>query len=55
MKFKVPITDYISSPPVYEEKVLADIAAQDAPAFAAIVEVAKKALQAKPAATLAKA
>ena len=26
MKFKVPITDYISSPPVYEEKVLADIA-----------------------------
>ena len=26
MRFKVPITDYISSPPVYEEKVLADIA-----------------------------
>ena len=26
MKFKVPITDYISSPPVYEEKVLADVA-----------------------------
>jgi C-terminal binding protein len=26
MKFKVPITDYISSPPVCEEKVLADIA-----------------------------
>jgi large subunit ribosomal protein L20 len=38
-----------------DRKVLADIAAQDAPAFAAIVEVAKKALQAKPAATLAKA
>ena len=26
MKFKVPITDYVSSPAVYEEKVLADIA-----------------------------
>src|SRR3954471_14168639 len=38
-----------------DRKVLADIAAQDAPAFAAIVEVAKKALAAKPAATLAKA
>ncbi len=38
-----------------DRKVLADIAAQDATAFAAIVEVAKKALSAKPAATLAKA
>jgi hypothetical protein len=35
--------------------VLADLAAQDAPAFASIIEVAKKALSAKPAATLAKA
>src|SRR5512147_1502706 len=26
MKFKVPITDYISSPAVFEEKILADIA-----------------------------
>jgi D-3-phosphoglycerate dehydrogenase/C-terminal binding protein len=26
MKFKVPITDYVASPAVYEEKVLADIA-----------------------------
>ena len=38
-----------------DRKVLADIAAQDAPAFAAIVEVAKGALKNKPAATLAKA
>jgi len=38
-----------------DRKVLADIAAQDAAAFASIVEVAKKALSAKPAATLAKA
>jgi large subunit ribosomal protein L20 len=38
-----------------DRKVLADIAAQDAAAFGAIVEVAKKALKAKPAATLAKA
>lgn len=38
-----------------DRKVLADIAAQDAAGFAAIVEVAKKALSAKPAATLAKA
>jgi large subunit ribosomal protein L20 len=37
-----------------DRKVLADIAAQDAAAFASIVEVAKKALGAKPAATLAK-
>lgn len=26
MKFKVPITDYVASPAVYEEKVLADVA-----------------------------
>jgi large subunit ribosomal protein L20 len=38
-----------------DRKVLADIAAQDAAAFASIVEVAKKALSAKPTATLAKA
>ncbi len=38
-----------------DRKMLADIAAQDAPAFAAIIEVARKALSAKPAATLAKA
>jgi large subunit ribosomal protein L20 len=38
-----------------DRKILADIAAQDAPAFASLVEVAKKALSAKPAATLAKA
>lgn len=38
-----------------DRKVLADIAAQDAPAFAAIIEVAKAALKNKPAATLAKA
>jgi len=38
-----------------DRKVLSDIAAQDAPAFAAIVEVAKNALKNKPAATLAKA
>jgi large subunit ribosomal protein L20 len=38
-----------------DRKVLADIAAQDAAAFAAIIEVARKALSAKPAATMAKA
>ena len=38
-----------------DRKVLADIAAQDAPAFAELVNVAKNALKAKPAATLAKA
>jgi large subunit ribosomal protein L20 len=38
-----------------DRKVLADIAAQDAAAFAAIIEVAKAALKNKPAATLAKA
>jgi large subunit ribosomal protein L20 len=38
-----------------DRKVLADIAAQDATAFAEIVKVAKKALSEKPAATLAKA
>jgi large subunit ribosomal protein L20 len=38
-----------------DRKVLSDIAAQDAPAFAAIVEVAKKALKNKPLATLEKA
>ena len=38
-----------------DRKVLADIAATDAPAFAEIVNIAKAALKAKPAATLAKA
>ena len=38
-----------------DRKILADIAAQDTAAFAQLVEVAKKALKAKPAATLAKA
>lgn len=38
-----------------DRKILSDLAAQDAPAFAALVEVARKALSAKPAATLAKA
>ncbi len=38
-----------------DRKMLADIAAQDAAAFAAIVEVARKALKNKPAATLAAA
>ena len=38
-----------------DRKVLSDLAAQDATAFAAIVEVAKKALKNKPAATLAAA
>src|SRR3954463_9574245 len=38
-----------------DRKILSDIAAQDASAFASIVEVAKKALSAKPAATLMKA
>ena len=38
-----------------DRKILSDLAAQDAPAFAAIVEVAKNALKNKPAATLAKA
>src|SRR4030095_9633778 len=38
-----------------DRKVLADVAAQDSAAFASIVEVAKKALQGKPAASLAKA
>src|ERR1043166_7953595 len=38
-----------------DRKVLADIAAQDAAGFAQIIEVAKNALKAKPAATLAKA
>ena len=38
-----------------DRKVLADIAAQDAPAFAALVEVARNALKNKPTATLAKA
>jgi large subunit ribosomal protein L20 len=35
-------------------KVIADLAAQDAPAFAELVQMAKAALQAKPAATLQK-
>jgi large subunit ribosomal protein L20 len=38
-----------------DRKVIADIAAQDAVGFAALVNVAKTALEAKPAATLAKA
>ena len=38
-----------------DRKILADIAAQDAPAFAEIVKIAQNALKAKPAATLAKA
>jgi large subunit ribosomal protein L20 len=38
-----------------DRKVLADIAAQDAAGFAELVNVAKNALKAKPAATLAKA
>ena len=38
-----------------DRKILSDLAAQDAPAFASIVEVAKNALKNKPAATLAKA
>ena len=38
-----------------DRKILADIAAQDAAAFAEIVNVAKNALKGKPAATLAKA
>lgn len=38
-----------------DRKILADIAAQDAAGFAQIIEVAKNALKAKPAATLAKA
>jgi large subunit ribosomal protein L20 len=38
-----------------DRKILADIAAQDAAAFSELVNVAKKALKAKPAATLAKA
>jgi len=38
-----------------DRKVLADIAAQDAAGFSQLVTIAKNALQAKPAATLAKA
>ena len=38
-----------------DRKILADIAAQDAPAFAELIKVAQTALKAKPAATLAKA
>src|SRR5687768_6296002 len=38
-----------------DRKILADIAAQDAAGFAELVNVAKGALKAKPAATLAKA
>ena len=37
-----------------DRKVLADLAATDAAAFTEIVNAAKKALKAKPAATLAK-
>jgi large subunit ribosomal protein L20 len=38
-----------------DRKILSDLAAQDAAAFTALVDVAKKALSAKPAATLATA
>ena len=38
-----------------DRKILADIAAQDSAGFAELVNVAKNALKAKPAATLAKA
>ena len=38
-----------------DRKILSDIAAQDAPAFAELVKLAQTALKAKPAATLAKA
>ena len=38
-----------------DRKILADIAAQDTAGFAEIINVAKNALKAKPAATLAKA
>jgi large subunit ribosomal protein L20 len=38
-----------------DRKVLADLAATDAPAFAEIINLAKAALKTKPAATLAKA
>ena len=38
-----------------DRKILADLAAQDAPAFAVIIDLAKGALKNKPAATLAKA
>jgi large subunit ribosomal protein L20 len=38
-----------------DRKILADIAAQDSAGFAEIINVAKNALKAKPAATLAKA
>ena len=38
-----------------DRKILSDLAAQDAPAFAELVKVAQNALKAKPAATLAKA
>ncbi len=38
-----------------DRKIIADIAAQDAAGFAALVDLARAALKAKPAATLAKA
>ena len=38
-----------------DRKILADLAAQDAAAFASLVEIARSALKNKPAATLAKA
>jgi large subunit ribosomal protein L20 len=38
-----------------DRKVIADLAATDAAAFSKLVEISKKALKAKPAATLAKA
>ena len=38
-----------------DRKVIADIAAQDAPAFIVLVDLAKNALKAKPGAVLAKA
>ena len=38
-----------------DRKIIADLAAQDAAAFAALVDLAKNALKSKPGATLAKA
>jgi len=40
---------------ILDRKVISDLAATDAPAFAALVKIARTALSAKPAATLAKA
>ncbi len=40
---------------ILDRKVISDLAATDAPAFAELVKIARTALSAKPAATLAKA